>query len=114
MSLDTYLPEGGGRYVVGSVNGDSTSFYYFMPASPDHVRVGLIVTDRGEYVNSEYTDVILYNPESDFQTLESGEYNIKKKGRFQHSVEFRSNDTRRMFNVYAQPRLGRFRLLSDI
>jgi len=113
MSLDTYLPEGGGRYVVGNVQGESRNFYYFMPESPDHVRIGLIETDKGEYINSEYTDVIVYNPENDYDTLETGEYHIEKKGRYRHSVEFCSKDSRRKFNVYAQPRLGRFRLLSE-
>lgn len=113
MSLDTYLPVGGGRYVVGSVPGNTRNFYYFMPRSPDHVRIGLMVTDRGEYINSEYTDVIVYSPDEAFDTVESGEYKIVKKGRYQHSVELHSKDANKRFSVYAQPRLGRFRLLAD-
>jgi hypothetical protein len=114
MSLDTYLPAGGGRYVVGSVQSDAANFYCFMPESPDHVRIGLKVTDRGEYIDSEYTDVIVNSPDVEFKPLESGEYHIIKKGRYQHYVEFSSEGSKKRFNVYAQPRLGRFRLLSDV
>jgi hypothetical protein len=112
MSLDTYLPEGEGKYIVGSTS-DTSSFYYFMPKRPGHVKIGFLVTSTGEYIDSEYKDVVIYYPESEFNTVESGDYHIAKKGRYSHTVEMSSNDKTKRFNVYAQPRLGRFRLLSD-
>jgi hypothetical protein len=112
MSLDTYLPEGEGKYIVGFID-DARKFYYFMPKSPGHVKIGFLVTSTGEYIDSEYKDVIIFNPDSEFSTLESGEYHIAKRGRYSHRVELSSNDKISRFNVYAQPRLGRFRLLSE-
>jgi hypothetical protein len=113
MSLDTYLPEGEGKYIVGSLAGGVRSFYYFIPNSPGHVKIGFLVTGTGEYINAVYEDVIIYNPDAEFDTLESGQYHIVKKGRYSHTVELNSNDRTRRYDVYAQPRLGRFRLLSD-
>jgi hypothetical protein len=112
MSLDTYLPAGEGKYIVGSA-GDARSFYYFMPKSPGHVKIGLLVTSTGEYIDSEYKDVIVYSPDEEFDTIESGKYQIEKNGRYAHTVELSSKDTTKRYNVYAQPRLGRFRLLSE-
>ncbi len=113
MSLDTYLPEGEGQYIVGSVAGDGRSFYYFMPCSPGHVKIGFLVMGTGEYIDSEYKDVIIYNPEAKFDTLESGHYQVAQKTRHSRTVELSSDDGTRRYKVYAQPRLGRFRLLSD-
>lgn len=113
MSLDTYLPEGEGRYIVGSVAGSAHSFYYFIPKSRGHVKIGFLVTGTGEYIDAEYEDVVIFNPDTEFNTLESGQYHIAKKGRYFHTVELSSNDRIRRYNVYAQPKLGRFRLLSD-
>jgi hypothetical protein len=113
MSLDTYLPEGEGRYIVGSIAGDTRNFYYFIPKSPGHVKIGFLVMSTGEYINAGYEDVIIFNPEDEFDTLESGQYHIAKKGRYSHTVELISGDGTRRYRVYAQPRLGRFRLLSD-
>jgi len=113
MSLDTYLPEGEGRYIVGSVAGSAHSFYYFIPKSPAHVKIGFLVTGTGEYIDAEYEDVVIFNPDSEFDTLESGQYHIVKKGRYSHVVELSSSDKTRRYHVYAQPKLGRFRLLSD-
>ncbi len=113
MSLDTYLPEGEGRYIVGSLAGGARSFYYFIPKSPGHVKIGFLVTSTGEYVNSEYEDVVIYNPEAEYDTLESGQYHVAKKGRYSRTVELNSSERTRRYQVYAQPRLGRFRLLSD-
>ena len=112
MSLDTYLPEGEGRYIVGLVN-DAHSFYYFMPKSRGQLKIGLLVTSTGEYINAAYEDVVIFNPDTEFDTLESGQYHIEKKGRNSRTVELSSNDRTRRYDVYAQPRLGRFRLLSD-
>ncbi len=112
MSLDTYLPEGDGKYIVGSTS-DTRSFYYFMPKAHGHVKIAFLVTDTGEYIDSEYKDVIVYNPEERFDTVESGDYHIAKNGRYSHKVELNSPEKTRRFDVYAQPRLGRFRLLSD-
>ncbi len=113
MSLDTYLPEGEGRYIVGSVAGSTHSFYYFIPKSRGQVKIGFLVTSSGEYVNGGYEDVVIYNPDGGYDTLESGEYSVKKGGRYSHTVELNSGDGMRRYRVYAQPRLGRFRLLSD-
>lgn len=112
MTLDTYLPEGDGKYFVGSTS-DTRSFYYFIPRRPGHVKLGFLITDTGEYIDSEYKDVILYNPGSEFSTVESGEYHIARNGRYAHTVELSSRERTQRFNVYAQPRLGRFRLLSE-
>jgi len=112
MSLDTYLPEGEGKYFVGSTS-DTRSFYYFIPKAHGHVKIGFMVMDSGEYIDSSYEDVIIYNPDSEFNTLESGEYHISRKGRYSHTVELNSHDGTKRFDVYAQPRLGRFRLLSE-
>ncbi len=112
MSLDTYLPEGDGKYIVGSTR-DTRSFYYFIPRSPGHVKIGFLVTDTGEYIDTEYKDVIIFNPESEFRTVESGEYHISRKGRYTHTVELSSREGTQRFDVYAQPRLGRFRLLAE-
>ncbi len=113
MSLDTYLPEGEGRYIVGSEAAGGRSFYYFIPKSPGHVKIGFLVMSTGEYINGDYEDVVIYNPDGGFDTLESGRYNIKKNGRYRHTVELSSSERTRRYQVYAQPRLGRFRLLSD-
>jgi hypothetical protein len=112
MTLDTYLPVGEGTYIVGATR-DTRSFYYFMPKSPGHVKIGFMVMGTGEYSDAEYKDVIIFSPDSEFETVESGEYNIKKKGRYSHTVEMNSNDTTKRYHVYAQPRLGRFRLLGE-
>jgi hypothetical protein len=112
MSLDTYLPEGEGKYIVGSTS-DTRSFYYFIPKRHGHVKIGFLVTSTGEYIDSEYKDVIIYNPETEYDTVESGEYHISRKGRYAHTVELSSKDHTKRFDVYAQPRLGRFRLLSE-
>ncbi|HTX43336.1 MAG TPA: hypothetical protein VMC61_01310 [Methanocella sp.] len=113
MSLDTYLPEGEGKYIVGNAAGGAGSFYYFIPKSPGHVKIGFLVMGTGEYINAEYTDVVIYNPDAEFDTLESGQYHIEKKSRYSRTVELSTNDRTRRYHVYAQPRLGRFRLLSD-
>lgn len=113
MSLDTYLPEGRGRYIIGSAPGDTRNFYYFIPKSPDHVKVALMITGSGDYVDSIYTDVILYSPETEFKMVETGEYEIIKAGRSKHSVELTSDHETKKFQVFAQPRLGRFRLLAS-
>jgi hypothetical protein len=112
MSLDTYLPEGDGKYIVGSAH-DTRSFYYFIPKRRGQVKIGFLVTNTGEYIDSEYKDVIIYNPETEFHTVESGEYHISRKGRYTHTVELSCSDRTQRFNVYAQPRLGRFRLLAE-
>ncbi|HTY92217.1 MAG TPA: hypothetical protein VMC84_13660 [Methanocella sp.] len=112
MTLDTYLPEGDGKYIMGSAR-DTGRFFYFMPKSPDHVKIGFLITASGKYIDSEYKDVIIYNPESQYDTEESGEYHIARKGRYSHTVELNSHERTQRFNVYAQPRLGRFRLLSE-
>ena len=112
MSLDTYLPEGEGKYIVGSTN-DTHSFYYFIPKSPGHVKIGFLVTSTGEYIDSEYKDVVIYSPDDTFDTLESGRYHVSKNSRFSRTVELNSKNITRRFEVYAQPRLGRFRLLSE-
>ncbi len=114
MSLDTYLPEGEGSYIVGSLAGGARSFYYFMPRSPGQVKIGFLIMGTGEYVNADYEDVIIYNPEAKFDTVESGQYHVVKKGRYSRTVELSSDDRTRRYDVYAQPRLGRFRLLSDL
>lgn len=112
MSLDTYLPEGDGKYIVGSTR-DTRSFYYFIPKRRGQVKIGFLVTNTGEYIDSEYKDVIIFNPETEFNTVESGDYHISRKGRYTHTVELSSSDSTRRFDVYAQPRLGRFRLLAE-
>ncbi len=112
MSLDTYLPEGEGKYLVGSMN-DTRSFFYFMPKGARHVKIGFLVTSTGEYIDAEYKDVVIFSPDSEFNTLESGQYHIMKKGH-SHTVELNSSKARKKrYQVYAQPRLGRFRLLSE-
>ena len=112
MSLDTYLPEGEGKYIVGSTT-DTRCFYYFIPKAHGHVKIGFLVTSSGEYIDSWYEDVIVYSPETEFSTIESGDYHISRNGRYAHKVELNSSDRTKRFNVYAQPRLGRFRLLSE-
>ena len=112
MSLDTYLPEGEGKYFVGST-ADTRSFYYFIPKAHGHVKIGFLVTNSGEYIDTSYEDVIVYSPETEFSTLESGDYHISRKDRDAHTVELNSSDRTKRFNVYAQPRLGRFRMLSE-
>jgi hypothetical protein len=112
MSLDTYLPEGRGRYIIGSAPGDTRNFYYFIPKSPDHARIALQITGSGDYVDSIYTDVILYSPESEIKTVEAGEYSVIKEGRSCHSVELVSEHEKKRFSVFEQPRLGRFRLIT--
>ncbi len=112
MSLDTYLPEGRGRYIIGSAPGDTRNFYYFIPKSPDHVKIALQVTGSGDYVDSIYTDLILFSPESGFKTVETGEYEVIKAGRSCHSVELVSDNEKKSFSVFEQPRLGRFRMIT--
>lgn len=112
MSLDTYLPVGEGKYIVGSTT-DTRSFYYFIPKEHAHVKIGFLITNTGEYVDSWYEDVIVYTPDDEFSTVESGEYHISRKGRYSHTVELNSHEKTKRFNVYAQPRLGRFRLLGE-
>ena len=111
MSLDTYLPEGRGRYIIGSQAGDTRHFYYFIPKSPDQVKIAFQITGSGDYVESVYTDLIIASPGSEFKTVETGEYEIVKSGRYCHSMELISDTEKKKFSVFEQPRLGRFRLI---
>lgn len=112
MTLDTYLPAGRGRYIVGSAPGSNNSFYYFMPEDRDHVRVGFLITGKGRYAGSEYLDVIVFNPESRYETIEKGEYTITRQGRSYRLVRLSTEHMLRTYMVFEQPKLGRFRFIS--
>ncbi len=108
MSLGTYLPEGEGQYILGMRGAHS--FYYFIPERQRHLKIGFLITNSGEYVDAEYKDVVIFSPDSEFVTLESGQYRLLRSGRSLHTVELSSPDKVTRYHVYAQPRLGRFRL----
>lgn len=112
MSLGMYLPEGEGKYILGTRGAHR--FYYFIPKGQRHLKIGFLIISTGEYIDAEYKDVVIFNPDSEFDTLESGQYRLSKNGRSLHTVEFNSADKTTRYHVYAQPRLGRFRLLSDV
>lgn len=113
MSLDTYLPAGRGRYIVASVPGGERDFYYFIPEDTGHVKVGFLITRRGDYVESEYFDVVVSNMPVDFPTVEDGTYLIRSPGRGFREIELTSRDGQKRYMVFEQPRLGRFRFLSE-
>ena len=109
MSLGTYLPEGEGQYILGMRGAHS--FFYFIPEGHRHLKIGFLITGSGEYIDAEYKDVVIFSPDSEFVTLECGQYRLSRNGRSLHTVELSSSDNVTRYQVYAQPRLGRFRLI---
>ena len=113
MSLDTYLPVGRGRYLIGSEPQSPGSLYYFMPERRDHLRVGFEVVRQDSYGEAGYEDVIVHTPGSTPATIEEGEYLVWAPGRGIRVVELRSGDMIKKYLALEQPGLGRFRFISE-
>jgi hypothetical protein len=113
MSLDTYLPVGRGRYLIGSEPQSTGSLFYFMPERRDHVRVGFEVVRQGCYGETNYSDVIVHTPRTTPAQVEEGEYVIHARGRGIRVVEMRSGDAVKKYLALGQPGLGRFRFISS-
>jgi hypothetical protein len=111
MSLDTYLPVGRGRYLIGSEPESPGSLYYFMPERRDHLRVGFEIVREGSYGETGYSDVIVHTPGTTPEKIEEGEYSIHKSGRGMRVVELRSGDMIKKYLALGQPGLGRFRFI---
>lgn len=111
MSLDTYLPVGRGRYLIGSEPESPGSLYYFMPERRDHLRVGFEVVREGSYGETDYSDVIVHTPGTTPEKIEEGEYSIRKSGRGMRVVELRSGELIKKYLALGQPGLGRFRFI---
>ena len=112
MSLDTYLPVGRGRYLIGSEPQSPGSLYYFMPERRDHLRVGFEVVRQDSYGDAGYSDVIVHTPGTTPEKLEEGEYSVSASGRGMRVVELRSGDVIKKYLALGQPGLGRFRFIS--
>jgi hypothetical protein len=112
MSLDTYLPVGRGRYLIGSEPLSPGSLYYFMPERRDHLRVGFEVVRQGSYGEADYSDVVVHMPGTTPVKIEEGEYSICTSGRGMRIVELRSGDMVKKYLALGQPGLGRFRFIS--
>ncbi len=112
MSLDTYLPVGRGRYLIGSEPLSPGSLYYFMPERRDHLRVGFEVIRQDSYGDAGYSDVIVHTPGTTPEKIEEGEYSIIAPGRGIRIVELRSGDMIKKYLALGQPGLGRFRFIS--
>ena len=112
MSLDTYLPVGRGRYLIGSEPQSPGNLYYFMPEHRDHLRVGFEVVREGRYGEAGYSDVIVHTPEMTLDSVEEGEYCVHAPARGCRMVELRSGGTVKRYLALGQPGLGRFRFIS--
>lgn len=113
MPLDTYLPVGRGRYFIGRSPDSPAVFYYLSPERHDHLSVGFRTVRQGYYGQSEYSDVIIHNPESGYQIIEDGYYEIFVPSRGCRLVEMRSSGRTRRLIALSQPRLGHFRFIED-
>ncbi|WP_230742877.1 hypothetical protein [Methanooceanicella nereidis] len=114
MSLDTYLPAGKGKYLIGSLpngNGSLKRFYYFMPDDRTHVRIGFLIVGSGDYYTSDYLDVIVFQPEDSYEEVEYGSYTVVKPERYHRIVELCNEDCTKRYKVFEQPKLGRFRFM---
>lgn len=112
MSLDTYLPVGRGRYLIGSEPHSPGSLYYFMPESRDHITVGFEVVRQDRYGTAGYKDVVVNTPGDTPAPVEEGEYSVAAPGRGCRIVELRSAYGVKKILAYGQPGLGRFRFLA--
>lgn len=112
MSLDTYLPVGRGRYLIGSEPHSPGSLYYFMPESRDHITVGFEVVRQDRYGTAGYKDVVVNTPGDTPAPVEEGEYSVAAPGRDCRIVELRSIYGVKKILAYGQPGLGRFRFLA--
>lgn len=112
MSLDTYLPVGRGRYLIGSEPESPGSLYYFMPERRDHLRVGFEIVREGSYGETDYSDVVVHTPDRTPEKIEEGEYFIHKSGRGMRVVELRSGEMIKKYLALGQPGLGRFRFIT--
>jgi hypothetical protein len=112
MSLDTYLPVGRGRYLIGSEPQSPGSLYYFMPESRDHLTVGFEVVRQDRYGTAGYSDVIVHTPDDTPPPTEEGEYSIHAPVRGCRIVELRSVAGVKKILAFGQPGLGRFRFLA--
>ncbi len=113
MSLDTYLPVGRGRYLIGSEPQSTGSLFYFMPERRDHVRVGFEIVRQGNYGETNYSDVVVCVPRATPEQFEEGEYAIHAHGRGIRVVELRSGGAVKKYLALGQPGLGRFRFISS-
>ncbi len=112
MSLDTYLPVGRGRYLIGSEPQSPGSLYYFMPESRDHITVGFEIVRQDRYGTAGYSDVIVHTPDDTPSSKEEGEYSIHAPVRGCRIVELRSVSGVKKILAFGQPGLGRFRFMA--
>ncbi len=113
MSLDTYLPVGRGRYLIGPEPQAPGSLYYFMPERHDHLTVGFEIVRQDRYGTAGYTDVIVHTPDGMPAHAEEGEYSVTAPDRGLRVVELRSIAGVKKIFALGQPGLGRFRFLAD-
>jgi hypothetical protein len=112
LDVDTYLPVGRGRYLIGSEPQSPGSVYYFVPECRDHLRVGFAVVRQDSYGEAGYSDVIVHTPGTMPVKIEEGEYKIHSPGRGIRVVELRSGEEVKRYLALGQPGLGRFRFIS--
>ena len=112
MSLDTYLPVGRGRYLIGSEPESPGSFYYFMPERRDHLRVGFEIVRQDSYGGTDYADVIVHTPGTTPEKVEEGEYSVHESGRGVRVVVLHSGEMIKKYLALGQPGLGRFRFIA--
>jgi hypothetical protein len=111
MSLETYLPVGGGRYLIGSEPGSPDVFYYLVPDRRDHLRVGFRTVHQGRYGDNDYADVMVDSGDLG-PALEEGEYSIQTLCRGCRLLELRSGKAVRRFMALWQQKPGRFRFIA--
>ena len=114
MSLDTYLPVGRGRYLIGSEPESPGSLILFYAGRRNHLRVGCDHRPRGQLRGDRTIRTSsCTRPGQTPEKIEEGEYSIQKSGRGMRVVELRSGEMIKKYLALGQPGLGRFRFINS-